>query len=185
MNTRRWGLTGGCLGGCLPRSPLRLPLGPLPCIPTSPSAPLLRVQEQRRREPWRGLQPGSPSCCGVICLLWRLPSPSCPTFSLFFFILRLLPSCVGGCCFVREAVGVLNALVMISKEMRIMVVWQQQSEVQASASSVSMRPFSSAPAGAGAEGSGEGFCLCKGSLLYWKCSLRRIQVVPNPGAPPE
>lgn len=37
--------------------------------------------------------------------------------------------CVGGCYFVREAVGILNSPVIISEEMHIMVVWQQQSEV--------------------------------------------------------
>ena len=84
-----------------------------------------------------------PAAEASACSVWRLPS--CRTFSLFFFILRLLPSSVGGCYSVREAVGVLNALVMMSKEMRIMVVWQQWSEVRVSARSpsVSTRPFSS------------------------------------------
>lgn len=38
-------------------------------------------------------------------------------------------SCVGGCYFVREAVGILNSLVIISGEMRVMVAQQQQGEV--------------------------------------------------------
>lgn len=32
---------------------------------------------------------------------------------------------VGGCYFVREAVGVVNALLMISEELRVVVVWLQ------------------------------------------------------------
>lgn len=68
-----------------------------------------------------------PSARVPVLLRRHLPALEAPLLPniLPFFILRLLPSCVGGCCFVREAVGVLNALVIISKEMRIMVVWQQ------------------------------------------------------------
>lgn len=48
---------------------------------------------------------------------------------LFLYPASASQLCVGGCSFVREAVGILSSPVIISEEMHIMVVWQQHSEV--------------------------------------------------------
>lgn len=54
-------------------------------------------------------------------ILLNIPLPSLSTSAP--------QSCVGGCYFVREAVGILNSLVIISGEMCITVVQQQQGKV--------------------------------------------------------
>lgn len=48
---------------------------------------------------------------------------------LFLYRASASQLCVGGCYFVREAVGILNSPVIIFEEVHIMVVWQQPSEV--------------------------------------------------------
>lgn len=56
--------------------------------------------------------------------VWRLLSRC-----LFLYLASASQLCVGGSYFVREAVGILNSPVIISEEIHIMVVWQQQREV--------------------------------------------------------
>lgn len=100
------------------------------CLPHLFLLPLFLEYRSRRgrKMPW--LSAGSLSycggaqCTGCCCCVWKLLS-----LLLFLFPTSAYQLCVGGCYFVRGAVGILNSPVIISEEMHIMVVWQQQSEV--------------------------------------------------------
>lgn len=62
--------------------------------------------------------------CQVDCLLLLcLESPL--LLPLFLYPASASQLCVGGCYFVREAVGILNSSVIISEEVHIAVGWQQ------------------------------------------------------------
>lgn len=63
-------------------------------------------------------------------MYWLLVCLEAPLLRPLFLYPASAPQlCVGGCSFVREAVGILSSPVIISEEMHIMVVWQQHSEV--------------------------------------------------------
>ena len=93
-------------------------------LPGTPLPPFLRAgtegQEQRR-----GFRPGFPSCHRGVWSLCLEPPLLSNVLPLSLYPASASRLSVGGCYFVREAVGVAKALLMISEELRLVVVWLQ------------------------------------------------------------